>query len=405
MNNSLDPYYKKTISFKYEGEELTFNVSQELFSSQAIDYGTQRLLRTLSTENINKFNKALDLGCGYGPIGIALKKLNPKSVIHMTDRDALALEYSRQNANLNNNLEVKIYSSLGYDSIDDTDFDLIISNIPAKVGEQVLSHMLLDAEYHLRPNGLVATVVIDAISEYVIDTLKSRDDIEILFQKSWPGHTVLHYKFTTNQKTTKPKGTGFSRGIYDRTVNEFSFNNEVISLKTTYNLPEFDTCSFDTKLLLDSLSFVKKDDIQSVIVINPGQGYIPIAISKLYKIKKIILVDRNLQSLKVSERNLILNNYLKDKLFLSHQVGILLKEEKQVDLIIGIIPKKQSQEIYQTLISQSVQQLRNNGLIMFASSSSVMFKIEKIMRSNRNLTILQKKKALGKKIIIAKFNI
>src|SRR5216684_2970136 len=98
--NKLDPYFKKIVQYKYRDNNLEFRVSQSLFSSYAIDTGTQRLLRTLASEKFDAYSKVLDLGCGYGPIGIALKSAYKPSIVHMVDRDALAIEYSRQNAEL-----------------------------------------------------------------------------------------------------------------------------------------------------------------------------------------------------------------------------------------------------------------------------------------------------------------
>jgi len=68
-----DPFYKKTIQFEFKKHVLKFNASQDLFSSQSIDKGTQRLLRTFLPIETKKSKKILDLGCGYGPIGISLK--------------------------------------------------------------------------------------------------------------------------------------------------------------------------------------------------------------------------------------------------------------------------------------------------------------------------------------------
>ena len=401
-DNNLDPYYKKTIPFTYEEKKLLFRVSQDLFSSHIIDYGTQRLLRTLSTEGLNRFGKLLDLGCGYGHIGITLKSANPKNEVHMIDIDALALQYSQQNADLNNVTGLKIYGSLGYDNVNDKDFDLIVSNIPAKVGEKALSHIILDARYYLKQTGRVAIVVIDAITKYVTDVLKSNDDVKILFQKSWSGHTIFHYEFISKDKSTKLKGTGFSRGIYDRTESKFSFNKETLSLKTTYNLPEFDTLSFDTKLLLDNLYFIKKDEIHNVMVINPRQGYIPIALSRLKQIEKIILVDRNLQSLEVSRRNLILNGFSRENVLLSHQVGILLKDERHVNSIVGLVPEKQDNKVYEMFISQSAKQLKPDGVIILCSSSNVIFKMGRITHSTKSFSILKNVRSKGKRVIIAR---
>jgi len=404
MDNNFDPYFKKNLSFKNGGQNFVFRVSQELFSSQIVDYGTQRLLRTLSTLKLFKYEKVLDLGCGYGPIGIILKRVNPKCIIHMVDRDALALDYTRQNAELNNVGEVKAYGSLGYDNIQDNDFDLIISNIPAKVGKQVLNHMLLDAQFHLKPNGLVTVVVIDAILEDVSNILKSNKQIEITFEKVWPGHKVFHYKFLSGHQSTQPTGTALSRGIYDRTDNPFLFNQEKLLMKTSYNLQEFDTLSFETSLVLNNLNKFTKKNIDSLVIFNPGQGYIPVALSKLKQINKLILVDRNLQSLEVSRRNLIINKFPENKILICHNVGVLTDGKQNKDYVIGIVPEKQNNEVYEMFISQSIQQLEYEGLLILASNSNVMSKIEKNIHSYKSMIILDKKQSKGKKIIIAKKN-
>lgn len=74
--DNFDAYLKKDISYNYRGKELKFYVSQALFSSHSIDLGTNHLLKTLTSEGFNKYNKVLDLGCGYGPIGNSLKRKN-----------------------------------------------------------------------------------------------------------------------------------------------------------------------------------------------------------------------------------------------------------------------------------------------------------------------------------------
>lgn len=402
MTNNQDLFYKKTIPFAYEGKKLYFMVSQDLFSSHMIDHGTQRLLRTLSSEGLNKFEKALDLGCGYGPIGLSLKKINQFGVMHMVDTDALALAYSRRNAVLNKISKVKIYPSIGFDYAEDTDFDLIASNIPAKVGDRVLSHLLQDARFYLRPGGIVAIVVIEAISKYVARVLNANKDIEILFQKSWPGHLVFHYKFPSSSMPERPKRGAFLRGVYDRIDNKFFSSGHTLLVRTTYNLPEFDSLSYETRLLLDNLHLVAKGDVDKAVIYNPGQGYLPVALSQISQIGKIALVDRNLQALETSKRNLILNKFPAHKITLSHQLGILLKNTSQASCIIGIIPEKQSNEVYKMLVEQSAQQLLPGGLLAFASSSTVIKRLEGMIRLDKNLIILSTRRSKGKRVIVAK---
>ena len=99
MNN--DVYFKKIIEFHAWKQRLEFKVSQDLFSSFDIDQGTKFLLRSIVEANYQKPETILDLGCGYGPIGLTLKSMFKDCTVHMVDIDALAVEYSRQNAKLN----------------------------------------------------------------------------------------------------------------------------------------------------------------------------------------------------------------------------------------------------------------------------------------------------------------
>ena len=154
-----DPYYKKTVSLDIGGVSFSFRVSQTLFSSHSVDVGTELLLRTLHREGVG-FKKVLDLGCGYGPIGVVLKGLNPKAVLRMVDRDALAVEYASQNALLNGIDDAATYASLGFDDVEERDFDLIAANIPGKAGREVIASWLRDAPLVLRDQGQIAVVIV-----------------------------------------------------------------------------------------------------------------------------------------------------------------------------------------------------------------------------------------------------
>ncbi len=396
-----DPFFKKVIPFEFKGNKLLFNVAQSLFSSQSIDKGTQRLLRTFLNEDISKYKKILDVGCGYGPIGISLKSVAPESDVHMVDRDALALIYSRQNVDANN-VAANIYPSLGYNNVEAKDFDLIISNIPAKVGGKVLRHLLLDAKFHLAPNGKVAVVVVDAITPEVKGILASDESVIISLEKSWPGHTVFHYSFASNALDAKSEEGSFEKGLYDRTTNTFSFNKRVFTLHTTYNLPEFDTLSYETELLFDELSVLRNKNTKTVAVFNPNQGHVSVALTVVMPPQKLILVDRNLQALETARRNLILNGFTVNKIELLHQPDINLQEEHGLDVIVGIIPEKEGRQVYEMFIDQLKGAITTNGIVLLASSSTVISIIEKIVKSKKILRIIKRSRSRGKSVLVMK---
>ena len=137
---------KKTVDFRYAGTTLQFAVAQSLFSSHQIDIGTQHLLKSLVCIDLSHARKILDLGCGYGPLGLALAQLAPESEIHLVDRDALAAAFARHNGALNNIPNVTAYGSLGYDDVMERGFDVVVSNIPGKAGESVIRDLLFRAE-------------------------------------------------------------------------------------------------------------------------------------------------------------------------------------------------------------------------------------------------------------------
>ncbi len=116
-----------TIETTIKGVVLRFKTSSDVFSPASIDRGTQAML---SIVNFSDDDKVLDLGCGYGVVGIlAAKLISPQKVI-MTDKDSAAIELSSENALLNHVEGVQICKSDGFRDLTVTDFTMILSNPP-----------------------------------------------------------------------------------------------------------------------------------------------------------------------------------------------------------------------------------------------------------------------------------
>lgn len=106
---------------------MQFKTSDEVFSPKNADKGT---LAMLSVVECDMDDKVLDLGCGYGIVGIYFaKKLSSKNVV-MTDIDNNAVELSKENIVLNNVQGISIYQSDGLKEISDHNFTVILSNPP-----------------------------------------------------------------------------------------------------------------------------------------------------------------------------------------------------------------------------------------------------------------------------------
>jgi 16S rRNA (guanine1207-N2)-methyltransferase len=386
-----DVYYKKTLDFYHGGQTLKFHVSQDLFSSHQIDVGTARLLRSLV--DAPPFAKILDLGCGYGPLALTLKALYPESVVHAVDRDALALDYTRQNAALNGLADVEVYGSLGYDDVSERDFDLIISNIPGKAGETVIASLLRDAVHFLKPGGLVAIVVVAALEGTVAQVL---DDpgIEIAFQETRSGHAIFHYRFTDAYRAVQPPfASALARGLYHRDAADITVGSLTFPMQTARGLPEFDSLSYGSLLLLNNLARLQGTNVQRVIVHNPGQGHIPVTLWKLFRPGTLVLVGRDLLSLCYARDNLIQNGCPASQIVTAHQVDLTLEGEAQTaDLIVGILREEEGQAAAEQLTQQAAALLTPDGALWLVAGSTPITRLEKAVESAKLLRVTKRKR-------------
>lgn len=158
---------RQDIRFETElcGHKFTFLSTWGIFSPREIDEGTDLLLKYLE---INPTDDCFDLGCGYGPVGLAMAKLAPQGKTLMVDKDFMAVEYSNRNAQLNKLSNAQAMLSNGFQHIDPSlRFDVIASNIPAKVGKEMMTILLHDMKKHLKPNGRIYLVTINGLREYM----------------------------------------------------------------------------------------------------------------------------------------------------------------------------------------------------------------------------------------------
>jgi 16S rRNA (guanine1207-N2)-methyltransferase len=132
--------------------EFSFITDNGVFSKRGLDFGTRSLL--LSLKDIS--GDVLDFGCGYGPIGIFLKKKFDCNV-DMIDINKRAIGLAIKNAALNN-VSVNVFSSNIYDSVTKK-YDFIITNPPIRVGKKILHKILFDAKKYLKENGKVFFVI------------------------------------------------------------------------------------------------------------------------------------------------------------------------------------------------------------------------------------------------------
>lgn len=133
--------------------DFKFYTSSSVFSKSKIDKGTALLIKE---SKIQKNSKLLDLGCGYGPVGIILSKLYPATKVTMSDINERALALAKKNLLLNNT-KAKIIQSNLYDELDEK-FDIILSNPPQSAGKKLCFEIIENAPKYLRAGGSLQLV-------------------------------------------------------------------------------------------------------------------------------------------------------------------------------------------------------------------------------------------------------
>ena len=135
------------------GRSFTFLTDSGVFSKKMVDYGSQVLLNTL---NFEKGKTLLDLGCGYGPLGISLAKVQGVKPT-MVDINNRAIDLAKQNGQ-KNGVEADIFQSNIYEKVNGT-FDYIISNPPIRAGKQVVHTIISESINYLKVGGNLTIVI------------------------------------------------------------------------------------------------------------------------------------------------------------------------------------------------------------------------------------------------------
>ena len=175
------------------GQELIFHTAWGLFSPRQIDEGTKLLLCQLS---LRLGDNNLDFGCGYGAIGLTMAKLSSQGHTHLVDKDFVAVEFAKKNAEVNEIPNAEIYLSNVFSHVTKKDFNNIVSNIPGGIGKEVLSTFFSQAPDHLRTGGSIYVVCISGLKEFVKSHLLANfNNCDKLAQ----GKTYTVYKAVKNE--------------------------------------------------------------------------------------------------------------------------------------------------------------------------------------------------------------
>jgi 16S rRNA G1207 methylase RsmC len=316
----------------------------------------------------------------------------------MADRDALAVDYALQNAELNSFTGVEACGSLGYDGITKRDYDLIVSNIPGKAGEPVITYLLREAQFYLKPGGLAAVVVVTPLETLAAKILAETPGVEVILKRDRPGHTVFHYRFT-GAAAPVPEKTSFERGIYHRQEVRIKYDKLTYPMQTAYGLPEFDSLSYDTEILLESLKGFTNKAFRRAAVFNPGQGHVPVILWRYFRPQAITLADRDLLALEYSRYNLLQHGCTAEQISLSHRPGPLMEIDSACDLIAGVLPEE-NKEALQLTLERAAGFLNAKGLLVISGTSTAITRLETYVATRKDLSAKGRERWRGYSVLV-----
>lgn len=157
-----NPETKKEI-YKFDwnigADRFYFYTSNSVFSKSGLDFGSMLLIETVVKENKDFSGNILDMGCGYGPIGVIIAKLIDESNVTMADVNTRALELAAMNSSENKvEKKVKIINSSAFENIKDN-YDIIVTNPPIRAGKEVVFSFYEGAYKHLNDGGKLYVVI------------------------------------------------------------------------------------------------------------------------------------------------------------------------------------------------------------------------------------------------------
>jgi len=156
-NQPSTPHKEEEFSFELKGRKFIFKTDSGVFSKKTVDFGSRVLIDAFSEEGLPA-GKILDVGCGYGPMGLSIASSSER-IVEMVDINERAVALAKENATKNKISNVDIHVSNIYAEVTGKDYAAIVSNPPIRAGKEVV-HEILTGAYPLLAKDGTLTIVI-----------------------------------------------------------------------------------------------------------------------------------------------------------------------------------------------------------------------------------------------------
>ena len=147
---------RQTYELTVRGVRLQLTTDAGVFSKQGLDYGSKALIERM---DIPPGSRVLDVGCGYGPIGLTAALLAPEGHADLVDVNERAVELARLNAEANGIRNVDAMQSDGLAAVSGKTYDVILTNPPIRAGKAVVHRIFEESAARLAPGGALWIVI------------------------------------------------------------------------------------------------------------------------------------------------------------------------------------------------------------------------------------------------------
>jgi 16S rRNA G1207 methylase RsmC len=150
------------------GKSFEFLTASSVFSKRKVDCGTRLLIESMV---LPKTGCVLDIGCGYGVVGISVAKFNPKLHLVMTDVNARAVRLAKKNLSLNSITNAEVRYGFLYEPVEDLKFNCVLSNPPVSAGMETVKAIVTGAPNVMSPEASFQMVIRSKIGAKILPVL------------------------------------------------------------------------------------------------------------------------------------------------------------------------------------------------------------------------------------------
>jgi 16S rRNA G1207 methylase RsmC len=297
-----DPFLKAVLRLRRGDRTIDLHAPHSTFASSAIDEGTLLLLDHLPPGEPRGF---LDLGCGYGAIGLSVALSHPSARGLLVDRDLLAVDYARRNAERLGAASVEVAGSLGYRDVPASraPFDWVLLNAPARAGDRVLESFIAGGRRRLAPGGQMRIVVIRALAP-AVRSIAARRAFEHSLAAERGNHAVFAFPAPGAGEGEAPpeplSGDAESLEVHDRDVIDLRLPEHLRLTRPTDLADEPHRLPVAVPLLAERLP---AEAPARALVFRSGYGLLAALLLARYPGARVVATDRDLLATAFTRRN------------------------------------------------------------------------------------------------------